>query len=205
MAGFHQEERRVAPAPQEPAVSALTGYQTGFRWDEPIPALAAVLIALQRANHATAFASWTVTTIGLGLIFQARTVWTAGSVPAVLLTGLLLPVLAMAARVTVLLVYAGRAGAGAAVGGAWRGAGDPSTGAAADDPPAAGLVTSVLPPGGEAGAELGSAEAADRLRLLTAAVQRREVLAHAALNWAYAAGVAFLAWSFLTTLLSAGA
>jgi hypothetical protein len=159
-------------------------------------------MALQRSNHATAFASWTVTTIGLGLIFQARAVVTAGSTSVVLLlTGLILPVLAMTGRVIFLLVLARRAGAGTAVGGAWRGEHDPSTGAAADEPPSAQPTSPSSPAGQD---EFGSGQALNRLRLLTVALARREALAHSALNWAYVAGGGFLVWSLLTTLLSAG-
>jgi hypothetical protein len=142
MAGFHQDARRAVPAPPEFIVPVHGGFEPGARWDEPVPARAAVLTALQRSNHATAFASWTVTTIGLGLIFQARTVWAAGSV-LIVLPAALLPVLAMTARVTVLLIMAGGAGARTAVGGAWRDEHDPSTGAAADEPPAAGPAASL--------------------------------------------------------------
>ncbi|MGI8331857.1 hypothetical protein ACRYCC_17960 [Actinomadura scrupuli] len=200
MAGFHQDERHGAPAPPEFTVSMYGGPEPGARWDEPVPALAAVLTALRRSNHATAFASWTVTTIGLGLVFQARTAWSAGSASIVLLAALL-PVLALAARVTVLLVLAGRAGAQAVVGGAWRDEPGPSTGAAAGEPPVPGAAA---PSGPASAEELESMEALDRLIMLTAAVRRREALAHAALNWAYAAGVAFLAWSLLTALLTGG-
>jgi hypothetical protein len=98
--------------------------------------------------------------------------------------------------VTVLLIRAGRAGAQAVVGGAWRDELDPSTGAAADEPP---VARAAAPASAE---ELESMEALDRLIMLTAAVRRREALAHAALTWAYAAGVAFLAWSLLTALLA---
>jgi hypothetical protein len=127
-----------------------------------------------------------VTATGLGLIFQVRTVRAAGSTWILLLTGLLLPVLAVTARVVVLLVMAGRAGAGTAAGGEWRDEHDPPAGAAADEPPAT--------------REPATAGTLRRLSLLTTSVQRREFLAGTALNWSYVAGAGFLAWSLLTTL-----
>jgi hypothetical protein len=189
MVGFPQHERHVTPAP--PQTSTHDRPWPGTPWDDPASALAAVLSALQRSNHATAFASWTVTTIGLGLVFQVRSVEAAGPTSTVLLTGLLLPVLAATTRVIVLLIMAGRAGAETAAGGAWREDDDPPTGATAGDPPTTGPSPS-------------AAETLDRLRSLTDALRRREFLARTALNWAYVAGVAFLAWSLLTTLIPAG-
>lgn len=69
-----------------------------------------VAAVLQRSNHATTFAAWSVVTIATGLVIQIDTVRAISSRPAVLLlAGLLLPVLATASRAAILLVRAGRA------------------------------------------------------------------------------------------------
>jgi hypothetical protein len=134
-----------------------------------------VAVVLQRSNHATTFAAWTVVTIATGLVVQVDTVRAIGSRPAVLLlAGLLLPVLVTASRAAILVVRAGRA---------VRHAETTDTGAVSDASPA---------PAGP-----------DLVTLLDGQ-RRRDALARRAETWAAASGIAFLAWSLLVALLPAG-
>lgn len=151
--------------------------QSGGSASAALISLADVTAAVQRANHITSFACWTVTTIAMGLVLEIGGLLAPG--PPVWLLAVLLPVLAAVVRAVLLLVRA--AAAGSAVGGVpgW------SAGAAGGAPPTAEQVW-------------------DRLHLAAAAVQHREVLAGRALTWAYTSGIGFGAWSLLATLLSRG-
>src|SRR6266545_160048 len=132
---------------------------------EAISTTAEVIELVKRSNHATAFAGWTVTTIAMGLVIQAGTLRVVESFPVTLvLIGLLLPVLAAAARTGILLAGAGRA---VSVAG---GEGEP-TGAAAG--------AAFAPADHEAAAQ----QARDRLRSAVSSAQVRDVLARRALVW----------------------
>jgi hypothetical protein len=151
---------------------------------EAISTTAEVIELVKRSNHATAFASWTVTTIAMGLVIQLGTLRLVESFPVTLvLIGLLVPLLAATARTGFLLADAGRAVS--VVGGE----GEP-TGAAAGDVNA------------QAEHEAAVRQARDRLRSAVSSAQVRDVLAHRALLWAYGCGPAFLTWSLAVILLA---
>jgi len=77
---------------------------------EAISTTADVADLLQRSNHATAFAGWTVTTIAMGLVIQADTLRSIESFTVTLvLIGLLIPILFATTRTAFLLTGAGRA------------------------------------------------------------------------------------------------
>jgi hypothetical protein len=136
-----------------------------------------IVAVLQRSNHATAFASWSVTIIATGLVVQANTVRAIASGTAVLLlAALVLPVLATASRAVILLMRAAQAAQRAEVSG---------TGAASD-------------------AATAAPAAADRLSAVAAALRLRDTLARRAQVWAAVSGLAFLAWSLLAVLLPTG-
>jgi hypothetical protein len=154
---------------------------------EAISTTADVIELVKRSNHATAFAGWTVTTIAMGLVFQAETLRTVESFSVTLvLMGLLVPVLAAAARTGILLASAGRA---ASVAG---GESEP-TGAAAGVLDADDRVDA-----DDAATRL----AQDRLWSTLTSARTREELARRALGWAYGAGAAFLTWSLALMLLA---
>jgi len=165
--------RRVATPEPEP------GHGSGPADGPLLGTLADVTELAGQANQTTVFATWTVATMGIGLMFVLDRVQTARLPVAVLLLGLLLPILAAAGQTVLLLSRAGAAGA--AVGGVPRW----SAGASADRPPSVHQVW-------------------DRLHLATAALQCRELLARRAAVWAGAAGLGFLAWSLLTMALTRG-
>jgi membrane protein required for beta-lactamase induction len=147
---------------------------------------------VRRSNHATAFAAWTVTTIAMGLVIQIDTLRSIVSFSTTLLViGLLIPVLAATARTTVLLVSAGRGAT--VVGGEALG----PTGAAADATLSAPSESARTEP-----AQPTAQQACDRLWSVIASAQSRDAQAHHALRWAYGSGIAFLAWSLLTVILS---
>lgn len=153
---------------------------------EAIHTTADVIEIVQRSNHATAFAGWTVATIGMGLVIQVGTLRTIVSFPITLvLIGLLIPVVAATARTGLLLAGAGRA---VSVVGGEAG----FTGAAADANTAAA----------DAPAEPAAQEARDRLRTVLDSALIRDALARRALRWAYGSGAAFLAWSLAVVLLA---
>jgi hypothetical protein len=140
---------------------------------------------LQRSNHATAFAGWTVTTIAMGLVLQADTLRSIPSFTVTLmLVALLVPILAATARTAILLTRAGWAVSG--VGGD----GEP-TGAAAD-------ITSQTPQ------PLTARQAHDRLRSVIASVQLRNARTRRAVRWACGSGAAFLLWSLTVILTASG-
>jgi hypothetical protein len=165
-------------------MSTLTGPGSGPaptpRLDGPANrsfiALAQVTEAVRRANHVTALASWTVTTVAMGLVFELAGLRSLKPAEVVLLLALFVPVLAAVVRAVLLLVRA--AAQESVVGGepGW------SAGAAADEPPTI-------------------EETWARLHRATAAVQYREILAREALRWAYICAGSFLAWSITATLI----
>jgi hypothetical protein len=138
-----------------------------------------VIATMQRSNHATAFAAWSVTTITTGLAIQIDTVHAIASRPAgLLLAALILPILATAGRATMLLVRAGRAA---------RHAETTDTGAASDARPAPSAPTGP-----------------DRFSSIVRGLRQRDTLARRAQIWAGVSFTAFLAWSLLAALLPAG-
>jgi hypothetical protein len=140
----------------------------------PFVALAQVTEAVRCANHVTAFAAWTVSTVAMGLAFELAGPHSLGW-PAWPLLALLVPVVTAGARAVLLLVRA--AAVQADVGGepGW------SAGAVAGEPPTV-------------------EETWARLHRATAAVQYREILARRALLWSYLSAAAFLAWSLAASL-----
>jgi hypothetical protein len=151
---------------------------------EAISTTAEVVELVKRSNHATAFAGWTVTTIVMGLVIQARALRSIESFPVTLvLIGLLVPILAATARTGILLAGAGRAMSVA-------GGEDGPTGAAAGN--------TYTP----ADHETATRQAHDWLRAAITSAQVRDVLAHRALMWAYGSGGAFLSWSLAVMVLA---
>jgi hypothetical protein len=143
-----------------------------------LPDVVDVVAALQRSNHTTAIAGWTVTTIAMGIVFQAGTVATvAGSTDGALFVGGLVAVLAAAVRVLTLLRSA-RYNITLAQEEMVRFFGT-------HDSPRAGGTWRLL-------------------ESLTAATAIREALTRRALAWAYGAGIGFLAWSVIATLAVPG-
>jgi hypothetical protein len=127
---------------------------------------------IQRSNHATAFAGWVVATCAMGLIIEAGTIRSAShSVFGSLLLAVLLPLTVAAVRVVALLARAGGI-------------------ASAAHEEFYGFIAMTAP-----GAQEFPAAAWRRLRELAVAARRRELLTRRALTWAYATGIAFLAWS----------
>lgn len=135
-----------------------------------------IVAVMQRSNHVTAFAAWSVATIAIGLVLQVDTVRAIDSRPAMLLlAGLVLPVLATAGRAAILLVRAERAA---------RHAEMTDTGAISDASPAPA--------------------APDLLDKLIAGLRQRAALARRAQIWAAGSGIAFLAWSLLAVFQAGG-
>jgi len=141
--------------------------------------LADVTELVRGANQTTAVATWTVTTMAVGLLFQIDRLQSARPATSALLLALLVPILGAAGRVVLLLTRA--AAAGAAVGGVPRW----SAGATAGTPPSVEQVWT-------------------RLHLATAALQYREMLARHAALWAAPAGLGFLAWSLAIVFATRG-
>lgn len=127
---------------------------------------------IQRSNHATAFAGWVVATCAMGLIVETSTLRSASRSPLgqLLLIGLL-PLAGAAVRVVALLARASGV-TSAAHEEFYR-----SIAATAPGEPEFPTATW------------------RRLRGLAIAARHRELLTRSALTWAYATGVAFLAWS----------
>ena len=140
-----------------------------------------MFVMVQRSNHATAFAGWVVATSAMGLLIEAGAVRSASHSPTgALLFAALVPVLALAAYVVALLVRANGV-----------------TAAAQEDFYRFIAVTPPDTPGFSAPAWL-------RIQKLTAAARHREMLSQRALIWAYALGVAFLAWSGAAAAMASG-
>jgi hypothetical protein len=137
--------------------------------DEAVFATTAEMFAIsQRSNHATAFAGWVVTTCAMGLIIEAGTMRSVSHSPlGLLLLAGLLPLAAAAVRVVALLARAG------------------GIATAAQEEFFRFIVTAPGVP----------ATAWRRLEELIVAARHRELLTRRALTWAYATGIAFLAWS----------
>lgn len=136
---------------------------------------------VQRANHATAFASWVVATGAMGLAAEAGTAGVAVGAPyGVALAAALVPVLAAGAYVVVLLVRAHALTAGAQED-FYR------------------FIATAAP-----GDREFTAPALRQLQRLTAATRHRAMLCRTALTWAYVAGVAFVAWSVAAAALATG-
>jgi hypothetical protein len=143
--------------------------------------VSAMFAMVQRSNHATAFAGWTIATGAMGLVVQFGTIAAAGRSPyGSLLLATLVPVLAAGGVVTTFLIRAN-------------------------------LLTKVaheefyrfiaeIP--GDA-PEL-CAPAVLQLQRLTAATRHRDMLAQKALSWSYVAGVALVAWSAAAAVLASG-
>jgi hypothetical protein len=143
-----------------------------------LPDVVDVVSALQRSNHATAVAAWTMTTIAIGFVFQAGTVETvAGSTDGALFVGALVAVIAATVRVLVLL-HRARYIVTLAQEEMYRFCGT-------HDAPEAGGTWRLL-------------------ESLVAATATRETLTRQALAWACGAGVSFLAWSVIATLAVSG-
>jgi hypothetical protein len=135
---------------------------------------------VQQANHATAFASWTVTTGALGLAAEAGTVRAALGTPlGGMLAVALGPVLAAGAYVVVLLARAHALTAGA-------------------HEDFHRFIATVTPDAREF-----TAPALRQLQRLTAATRHRAMLTRAALTWAYVAGAGFVGWSLTAAALAA--
>lgn len=136
---------------------------------------------VQRANHATAFASWVVATGAIGLAAEAGTVRAAFGAPlGVVLAAALVPVLAAGAYVVALLVRAHALTAGAQED-FYR------------------FIATATPAPREF-----TAPALRQLQRLTAATRHRAMLTRTALTWAYVAGAAFAGWSIAAAALAAG-
>ena len=145
----------------------------------PLVALAQVTQSVRRANHVTAFASWLVATVGMGLVFELAGMGSPGPPRLAALLALLIPVIVAGGRAVGLLTEA--ASVQAVVGGEPRW----SAGASADEPPTVEAIWT-------------------RLHLATAAVQYREILARKALTWAYLCAAGFVGWSVAATLIHHG-
>jgi hypothetical protein len=128
-----------------------------------------MFVMIQRSNHATAFAGWVVATCAMGLIVETSTLRSASHSPLgrLLLIGLL-PLAGAAIRAVALLARASSV-TSAAQEEFYR-----SIAATAPGEPEFPTAT---------------------WRRLAVAARRRELLTRSALTWAYATGVAFLAWS----------
>jgi hypothetical protein len=143
--------------------------------------VSAMFAMVQRANHATAFAGWIITTGAMGLIVQIDTIEAASRGPyGGLLLAALLPVLAVGGLVVALLVRANHITT-VAQGDFYR-------------------FIAEIP--GDA-PEL-CAPAVLQLQRLTAATRYRETLTGQALTWAYVGGTALLAWSAAAELMASG-
>jgi hypothetical protein len=139
-----------------------------------LPDVVDVVSALQRSNHATAIAGWTMTTIAVGIVFQADTIKTvAGTTDGALFIGALVAVGAATARVLVLL-HRARYIVTLAQEEMYRFCGT-------HDAPEAGGTWRLL-------------------ESLIAATATREALTRKALTWACGAGASFLTWSVIATL-----
>lgn len=134
--------------------------------------VSAMFAMVERSNHATAFAGWVVATGAMGLVVEIGTIQSASRSPlGDLLITALVPVLAAGALVVVLLVRAN---------GITAAAQEEFYRFIAETP---------------RGAPELCAPAVRQLQLLTAATRHREMLTQRALAWAYATGIALLAWS----------
>jgi hypothetical protein len=135
---------------------------------------------VQRANHATAFASWVVATGAMGLAVEAGTLRVAFAAPVGgVLAAALVPILAAGAYVVVLLVRAHALTAGA-------------------QEDFHRFIATASPDAREF-----TAPALRQLQRLTAATRHRAMLSRTALTWAYVAGTAFVVWSAAAAALVA--
>jgi hypothetical protein len=143
--------------------------------------VSAIFAMVERSNHATAFAGWIVATGAMGLVLQIGTIQPASRSPfSGLLFAALVPVLAATAFVVALLVRA-----------------NGITAAAQEDFYRFIAETSRDAPEFRA-------SAVRQLQLLTAATRHREILTQRALTWAYASGIALLAWSATAAAMASG-
>lgn len=140
-----------------------------------LPDAVDVVAALQRSNHSTAIAGWTMTMIAMGMVFQAGTVTAvAGTTNGALFTGVLAVIVAGAVRGLVLLRRA-RLVISLAQEEMYRFCGT-------HDSPDAGGTWRLL-------------------ESLIAATATRETLTRRAQGWAYGSAVTFLAWSVIANLV----
>lgn len=136
---------------------------------------------VQRANHATAFASWVVATGAVGLAAEAGTAQAAfGASFGGVLAAALVPILVAGAYVVALLVRAHAVTAGAQED-FYR------------------FIATATPDAREF-----TAPALRQLQRLTAATRHRAMLTRTALTWAYVSGAAFVTWSLAAVALAAG-
>jgi hypothetical protein len=143
--------------------------------------VSAMYAMVQRSNHATAFAGWVVATGAMGLVIELGTIRAAVLAPyGGLLLAALVPVLAAATMVVVLLVRANRL-----------------TSTAQED-----FYRFIAEIPGDA-PEL-CTPAVRQLQRLTAATRHRETLTQQALVWAYVSGIALLAWSAVAVAMASG-
>jgi hypothetical protein len=141
--------------------------------------VSAMFSMVQRSNHATAFAGWIVATGAMGLVVQFRTIEAASHAPyGGLLLAALVPVVAAGGLVVTFLVRAHLL-----------------TAYAQEE-----FYRFIAEIPGDA-PEL-CAPAVLQLQRLTAATRHREILTRQALNWAYVAATAFVAWSVTAALMA---